>query len=272
MMLDGFAPDIVAEIRRRLESVRAQGIRIGFAIESGSRAWGFPSPDSDYDCRFVYVRPVGDHLGLNAVRDVIEFPIVGLVDTGGWDLRKALLLALSGNAVIVEWLKSPLVYEEEAGFRPRLSALLDEIVEPPRVAKHYVGLLVKHAGDGGFESIRLKKFLYALRPAIALAWMSKRDFSTLPPMNMLECLEGVTLPDAVHQEVLALVDMKKRTRELGEGAPHPALQAFVIETHARFSGTAARMLKTEPDSGWRKEKADAFYRNEVLAGSLAGIG
>lgn len=110
-------------------------MRIGFAIESGSRAWGFPSPDSDYDCRFVYVRPVADHIALDMARDVIEFPIVGLIDTGGWDLRKALHLALSGNAVIVEWLKSPLVYEEEPGFRARMAALLDEIMEPRRVAR-----------------------------------------------------------------------------------------------------------------------------------------
>jgi uncharacterized protein len=266
-MLDGFAPDIIAEIRRRLDSVRAQGIRIGFAIESGSRAWGFPSPDSDYDCRFVYVRPVKDHLSLQVARDVIEFPIVGLVDTGGWDLRKALLLALSGNAVIIEWLKSRLVYEEEAGFRARLSVLLDEIVEPQRVAKHYVGLLQKHAGDSQLELARLKKFLYALRPAIALTWMSSRDFKSLPPMNMVECMEGVALPDEVTRETLLLIDTKKRTREMGEGLPHPALRAFVAETHARFVHMDKQVLKTVPDADWRKEKANAFYRAEVLGGS-----
>ena len=74
-MLDAFSPVAVAEIRSRLQSVRDEGIRIGFAIESGSRAWGFPSPDSDYDCRFVYVRPISHHIRLSPTRDVIEFPI-----------------------------------------------------------------------------------------------------------------------------------------------------------------------------------------------------
>jgi predicted nucleotidyltransferase len=109
-MLEGFSPDAVSEVRRRLDMVRSSGVRILFAIESGSRAWGFPSPDSDYDCRFIYVRPIEDHLKLAAERDVIEFPIEGEIDTGGWDLRKALLLALKGNAVIGEWVHSPHVY------------------------------------------------------------------------------------------------------------------------------------------------------------------
>lgn len=263
-MLGGFAPDIVAEIRRRLEGVRGQGLRIGFAIESGSRAWGFPSPDSDYDCRFVYVRPVTDHLRLGAIRDVIEFPIVGLVDTGGWDLRKALQLALSGNAVIVEWLKSPLVYEEEPGFRARMTALLEEIMEPPRVARHYFGLLQKHAASGSREAARLKKFLYALRPAIALKWMANNEFRSLPPMNMLECMEGAGLPGDVYQETLLLIETKMRTRELGEGMPHPALRAFLADTLAKFSGPHQQSSPIRPDDGWRMARAEAFYRNEVL--------
>ena len=125
-----FDPDIVAQIRARLDRVREQGVVIAFAIETGSRAWGFPSPDSDYDCRFIYVRPVRDHLRLKPPRDVIEFPIEGLVDTGGWDLKKALLLGLGGNAVVNEWARSPLVYEEIAGAREEFTALIEEIAIP----------------------------------------------------------------------------------------------------------------------------------------------
>ncbi|RWX59116.1 nucleotidyltransferase, partial [Mesorhizobium sp. M4B.F.Ca.ET.089.01.1.1] len=123
---DDFAPEAITAIRARLEMARAQGANVLFAIESGSRAWGFPSPDSDYDCRFLYLRPVADHLVLEQARDVIEFPIEGEIDAGGWDLRKALLLALGGNAVVVEWAKSPIVYEEVPGFRQRLLDLLAE--------------------------------------------------------------------------------------------------------------------------------------------------
>ncbi|MBX4926779.1 hypothetical protein HJA97_17385 [Rhizobium binae] len=125
---------------------------------------GFPSPDSDCDCRFVYIRPVEHHLALATARDVTEFPIVGDIDTGGWDLRKALLLALKGNAVVVEWLKSPIAYEEEAGFRSRLGALLDLIMVPEKVAAHYIGLMRQHFKSDSEGAIKLKKLLYAVRP------------------------------------------------------------------------------------------------------------
>src|SRR6187399_351008 len=103
-----FDPVVVAEIDARLAAVeRDEQVRIPIAIESGSRAWGFPSPDSDYDCRFVYVRRPDAYLSPWVPRDVIETPLVGDLDVNGWDLGKALKLMLKGNAVILEWLRSP---------------------------------------------------------------------------------------------------------------------------------------------------------------------
>ena len=109
---------VVGEIDNRLESIRVdENVNIPWAIESGSRAWGFPSPDSDYDCRFVYVRPLADTLRLFPKRDVIEMPITPVFDVGGWELGKALKLLLKGNAVIIEWLMSPIIYDGDPVFR-----------------------------------------------------------------------------------------------------------------------------------------------------------
>jgi predicted nucleotidyltransferase len=262
--MDDFDPEVVAEIRSRLQSVRDQGIRIGFAIESGSRAWGFPSPDSDYDCRFVYVRGLDEHLTLFPKRDVIEFPIVGDVDTGGWDLRKALLLALKGNAVLVEWLKSPLVYEEEDGFRARLGGLLEVIVVPEKVAQHYIGLLRQHWVPNADQPVRLKKLLYSVRPAIALEWMRQNDFGKLPPMNMLECLEAIDIDASFRAAVLELVEIKKQTREMGEGTPPEFLHSFLafsIEQYSDFSRGLGQKTAKDMES---QHLADKFYRQEVL--------
>lgn len=263
MTMEGFAPEAVTEIRLRLASVKAEGIRIGLAIESGSRAWGFPSPDSDYDCRFVYVRPERDHLTLFPHRDVIEFPIVGDIDTGGWDLRKALLLALKGNAVLVEWLKSPIVYEEEPGFRDRLGTLLDVIMVPEKVARHYIGLMKQHQPDDGAESIRLKKLLYSIRPAIALEWMRQTDFVKLPPMNMLECLADIDMDRDIRAAILQLVAVKKETREMGEGLPPLPLMEFLSASLVRYSDFSGGFREDDARDKTMQEFADRFYLDEV---------
>ena len=101
--------DIIAE---RLQSIEEQeNIRILHAVESGSRAWGFASPDSDYDVRFIYVRPRDFYLKLEATRDVLEYPINDLLDINGWDLQKTLRLLHRSNPLVFEWFKSPIVYK-----------------------------------------------------------------------------------------------------------------------------------------------------------------
>ncbi|QND51113.1 nucleotidyltransferase [Phyllobacterium sp. 628] len=261
-----FSADAVAEIRKRLDEVERSGVLIAFAIESGSRAWGFPSPDSDYDCRFIYIRPVADHLRLEAVRDVIEFPIVGDIDTGGWDLKKALHLALGGNAVVVEWAKSPITYQEDSRFRQRLLALLDEIVEPRKVSRHYLGLARSHLTRVGRlnAEVKLKKLFYLIRPIVALDWMEQHEFQNLPPMNLLECLSGLRLDDGAKRDILQLIDKKKETREMGEGNV-PAALKFYLESrygHHEMNLPPLDDKAAERVSG-RFERAQAFYRQEV---------
>src|SRR4051812_49968845 len=114
---DSFSPPVVAAIDARLSDVEAEHeVRIALAIESGSRAWGFPSPDSDYDCRFIYLRRPQTYLSLFQGRDVIETPLEGEMDVNGWDLSKALRLLLKGNAVVIEWLTSPIQYAGNTKF------------------------------------------------------------------------------------------------------------------------------------------------------------
>ena len=92
---------ICRRIVNRLEEIeRSESVRILLAVESGSRAWGFPSPDSDYDVRFLYARPRDWYLSIDARRDVIECPIEDVLDINGWDIRKALHLLLKANPVL----------------------------------------------------------------------------------------------------------------------------------------------------------------------------
>lgn len=164
----------VAAIDSLLDAVSHEhGVTIPLAIESGSRAWGFPSPDSDYDCRFVYVRRIDDYLTPWPRRDVIETPLIGDLDVNGWDLGKALKLLLKGNAVIVEWLNSPFAYRGDPAFRSAFLDFAHEHSDRDRVAGHYLhlGERQRHVYFPDGEDVPLKKLFYALRPAAALRWL-----------------------------------------------------------------------------------------------------
>ena len=127
-VVDPIPSAVRQEIESRLDTVEAgDGVRLLMAVESGSRAWGFPSPDSDFDVRFLYVRPRDWYLSLVPGRDVIEQPIVDEIDLNGWDVRKALGLLLKSNAVVSEWMESPIRYRPNDPFVTKLAALADDL-------------------------------------------------------------------------------------------------------------------------------------------------
>jgi predicted nucleotidyltransferase len=213
---DAVTPLLRSEIRARLSDVcLAEGVRPLLAVESGSRAWGFHSPDSDYDCRFVYVRPLEDYLALQPLRDVIERPIVDEIDLGGWDIAKALRLMARGNAVVGEWLSSPIVYEEADGFREAFTPLARDWRALYGDVAHYYGLARRQWG--GFienrQEVRLKKYFYVIRPAVTLHWLRTRPGET-PPMSLPALLDGVSLPA---ETARALQDLRERKQAAGEG-------------------------------------------------------
>jgi predicted nucleotidyltransferase len=255
--------ETVAAIDSRLDGVeRDHGVTIALAIESGSRAWGFPSPDSDYDCRFVFVRPPDHYMTLFPRRDVIETPLTEVFDVNGWDIAKALKLLLAGNAVIVEWLTSPIVYRADEAFRDSFLQLAGMTADRSRIAQHYLHLgrsiLTTRLGDLG--DVPLKKLFYALRPAVALRWMRLHPVARLPPMHFPTlCAEAALAQDldACIQDMLA---RKAVTRELGRG-PMPALiQSAIL---AEFDEADAAFAQREARDQQDEEHADAFFRDWV---------
>ncbi len=173
---------ILATIHSRLETYeRERGVRILFAVESGSRAWGFASSDSDYDVRFVYAHPRDWYLSVFDRDEVIESPSDPVYDLGGWDLRKALRLLGGSNAPLAEWLRSPLVYREAPGCRDEFLRLAQKM-SPRTLAMHHLSLLRNFDRDflGGPE-VCLKKLFYALRSALAARWIAERD--EIPPVE-----------------------------------------------------------------------------------------
>jgi predicted nucleotidyltransferase len=196
---------------------RRHDVRVLFACESGSRGWGFASPDSDYDVRFVYVHRLPWYLTVEPGRDVIEQPISGELDINGWDLRKALQLARDSNPTLLEWLRSPIIYRQEAPWAQRLRELAEAGFSPVRGYHHYVSMAKKNLREHLYgDVVRYKKYLYVLRPLLAARWI--REGQGVPPMRFAE-LATQTLDDpGLLAEVNALLEVKMRA---GESATSP---------------------------------------------------
>jgi predicted nucleotidyltransferase len=257
-------PDTAREevLRRLREIEEANGARILLAVESGSRAWGFHSPDSDYDVRFIFVRSEDEYLSLSLPRDVIETPIEGLFDVNGWDLSKALRLMIKGNSVVHEWLASPHVYRWSPRFVEALTPIAQAWRNAYADAHHYYGLLATQRGRfiAGRDEINLKKYFYVVRPALALQWLRERGGA--PPMDLPGLLAGLTLPGDVSSALERLRAAKRASSEVGVGPPIAELDAY-IEEQAQW-GSEAKGRPPSPDPELL-ERSNALFRSAVRA-------
>ncbi len=241
-MTDPIAPEIRADIASRLERIEEEeGIRYLLAIESGSRAWGFASPDSDYDVRFIYVRPLQDYLTLRPMRDVVERPIVDEIDLNGWDVRKALGLMLKHNAVVSEWIESPILYRTTDPFIARMAELGDRFFDPLGYAKHYASLGLQSTKrwlqDG--EPVTIKKYFYALRPAMAIRCL-RMEPNQRPPMRLQDLMAQCDLGRSLRDQIEELVAIKAKTREAGASSGIPELDAFIADELSRANEVPSR--------------------------------
>jgi len=260
----GMAGEAVAEIDRRLADIaRNENVAIPLAIESGSRAWGFPSPDSDYDCRFVYVRTREDTFSLFPKRDVIETPLTELIDVNGWELSKALKLMLKGNAVLIEWLKSPITYQANPDFRSAFLNLAEETANPASWANHYLHLAnsMRPRVLQNPDEVPLKKLFYLIRPLAAAKWIMESRGQGLPPMRLQSLMADLELDGDLQACLDELIGLKLETRELGTGkVPEPILRyvSDLVPMLANWLNTQDVMLA---DSSLLK--ADQFHQTWV---------
>ena len=198
----------IGELLTRIEA--GYGVRIVYACESGSRAWGFASPDSDYDIRFLFVRPENDYVSVWDKADTIELPLENELDAGGWDVRKAARLLGKSNGALVEWLHSPVVYRCEPGFRERWQSTARAVFSPRSSREHYIGLARQMVlGKLQAEKVRAKDYLYALRSVLCARWISAGK--GIPPVPFDDLVPSA--PPGVQSLVPELLAHKARTAE-----------------------------------------------------------
>lgn len=246
--------DIEHEIRQKLQDIEAaEQVTILYAVESGSRAWGFASPDSDYDVRFIYVRPMEQYLMLNEARDVIEWQLDDVLDINGWDLKKALKQFHRSNATLFEWSNSPIVY--------KTTALWEQVYETAEAyfsvkaaAYHYYGTANSTYHQYLQEDIvNYKKYFYALRPLLAGQYIRRHE---CPPPVLFSDLLTADLPDRLHRGIDELLEIKQRSDEHAAGEQMPVIQDFIRTEIDRQKA----YLKTVPDD----RTGDWSHLNEIF--------
>ncbi len=228
-------------ISKKLNEIeQKENVKILHCVESGSRAWGFASPDSDYDVRFIYVRPKDFYLRLDKTRDVIEWQLDETLDINGWDIKKALQLLYKSNPTLFEWNLSPIVYKTTKEWE-KISSKIDDYFVEKTALYHYLSTAKTNYRDYlKGETVRLKKYFYVLRPLLACKWILENE--TPPPM-LFETLMDSQLDESLKPDVLKLLDLKMNSPEITEGQRFDRVNDYIDENILKIEET----IKNLPD-------------------------
>ncbi|WP_019422271.1 nucleotidyltransferase domain-containing protein [Paenibacillus sp. OSY-SE] len=251
--------DIKQTIWQELRQIeRQENVRIVYACESGSRAWGFPSQDSDYDVRFLYVRPMDWYLSIFDHRDVIERPISNQLDINGWDVLKALRLFRKSNPPLLEWLQSPIQYEETYSVAEQIRRLSPLAFSPRSCMCHYLNM-----AKGNYreylqgERVKIKKYFYVLRPILACGWIERHN--AMPPMEF-DVLVRELLPDGsdLREAVEHLLVRKKSGEELDFEPRIQSINEYLEERIKHYERTALNLKSAEGRQHQERSLDDLF--------------
>jgi len=217
------------EILKELSNIQNQyDIEVLYAIESGSRAWGFESQNSDYDVRYIYIHKPEWYLSIDDKKDSHETILPNDIDLAGWELRKTLKLFRKSNPPLLEWLDSDIVYLDKFDFANQLRKLAKEYFNPKSCIYHYL-----HMAKGNYgeylkkDKVKLKRYFYVLRPILACEWIIKNN--TPAPIKFQTLLDSQVEDKQIKIVVEDLLKQKKSSMEMDEGDRIPILNDFIQE-------------------------------------------
>ena len=247
-----------ATIIEKLKKIESNyNIRMLYACESGSRGWEFPSPDSDYDVRFIYVRTPPEYLSIEDQEDNLSFPINDELDIYGWDLRKVLKLMMKSNTTPFEWLQSPIVYHEVAGFRDELWNLAQGYFSQRSNTHHYLGIAKGALETAMGDEIKIKKLFYVLRPLLSAKWCMENN--TIAPMTIGPLMN--LLPEDLRQKMSDLIDLKATAAEGFIIKIDAALRQYIDQEFMACSEAS----KDLPRDSFNSEELDKFFRKTIMS-------
>lgn len=236
-------------------------IKILFACETGSRAWGFPSPDSDYDVRIIYVHRKEWYLSLKERKDSIERMLNNNdIDITGWELRKSLRLLLKSNPALLERLQSPIIYQVDQGFLKEMTKAAQSCYSKIATMHHYLSMTKKCFSEiEGGKSYKLKKCFYALRAATACKWILERD--EMPPIEFQTMLTTLDLDKNLVTQIQNLIKLKATKSETYLHTGESEIFQFIEDCILEASSKKEKL----PSGSGKTSELETLLRQVVLA-------
>lgn len=249
--------DKIAIYLKQIE--QEKNVKILLACETGSRAWGFPSPDSDYDIRIIYVHKKDWYLSLTEEKDTIDIMLENNdIDISGWDLRKSLRLLLKSNPPLLERIQSPIIYQKDEKFLTEINSIVGNFYSRIATMHHYLSMARKSFEDvKDKEKYKLKKFFYALRAAIACNWILEKE--EIPPIEFEKMMGGLKLITTIKNRIDELIKLKSTISEAYFHTGEEEILAF-IENSIQVAGENAQKL---PASKGLLEDLNTFFRKYI---------
>lgn len=233
---EGTIEDLILGKIREIEE--KENVKVLHAVESGSRAWGFASPDSDYDVRFIYVRPMEYYLGLQSKADYLDWELDETLDINGWDVTKALQHFHKSNATMFEWANSPIVYMTTPEWQ-QVKKTARDYFSCKSAMYHYYGTANKNYREYLLDDmVKYKKYFYVLRPILACKWIEKKKCP--PPVLFQNLVDEVLEPDMkpIMEKLLA---QKMQMCEADKGKRIEEMNTYIADNLVYFKGLTDEM-------------------------------
>lgn len=242
---EGKIEDLV--ILKLKEIEQKEQVKILYAVESGSRSWGFASPDSDYDIRFIYVRSQTEYLKLEEKKDFIDWELNEVLDINGWDLKKALKHFHKSNATLFEWANSPIVYYSTPEWE-EIKKTVNTYFSVKSSAYHYYGTAKSNYQAYLLDDmIKYKKYFYVLRPLLCCKWIEEKS---CPPPVLFETLLETEIEEELKELIKELMEKKKQMLESEEGKRIDKLNQYIQDTLIYYKGWLEKQ-KDDRNPDWK---------------------